>query len=82
MSTKKKTRGASSPRPDRHSKKRTGFVSQSVRLTVADNKLLREASSLDGMSINFWATRALMAAANLRIKQQKQLERLKEESLG
>jgi uncharacterized protein (DUF1778 family) len=75
-------RKASRPRPDRHSKKRTGYVSQSIRLTVADNKLLREASALEGMSINFWASRALITAANNRINKQK-LKKLKEsESLG
>lgn len=49
-------------------------MSQSVRLSVADNKILREAAALDGMSINFWASRALLVAANNRINKQKQKE--------
>jgi uncharacterized protein (DUF1778 family) len=83
--TTKKTlpRKASRPRPDRHSKKKTGYVSQSIRLTVAENLLVREAAALDGMSINFWASRALLVAANNRINKQKQLNKLKEsEPLG
>jgi uncharacterized protein (DUF1778 family) len=67
MTTKKSTRKAAKPRPDRYSKKRSGYISQSVRLTVAENKLLREAAELEGMSINFWATRALVAAAKKAI---------------
>jgi predicted HicB family RNase H-like nuclease len=74
MAKKKIVSRASSPRPDRQSKKRTGYVSQSVRLSVADNKILREAAALDGMSINFWASRALLVAANNRINKQKQKE--------
>lgn len=67
MTTKKSTRKAAKPRPDRYSKKRSGYISQSVRLTVAENKLLREAAEFEGMSINFWATRALVAAAKKAI---------------
>jgi uncharacterized protein (DUF1778 family) len=67
MATKKITRKAAKPRPDRYSKKRTGYVSQSIRLTVEENKLVRRAADLDGMSINFWATRNLVAAAKKQI---------------
>jgi hypothetical protein len=67
MATKKSSRGASKPRPDRYSKKRSGYISQSVRLTVAENKLMREAAELEGFSINFWATRTLVAAAKKQI---------------
>jgi len=67
MATKKETRKAARPRPDKYSKKRSGYVSQSVRLTVAENKLVREAADLDGASINFWATRALVTAAKAQL---------------
>jgi hypothetical protein len=67
MTTKKVTRKASKPRPDRYSKKRSGYISQSVRLTVDENKLVRQAADLEGFSINLWATRTLVAAAKKQI---------------
>ena len=69
MTTKKVTRKTAKARPDKYSKKRSGYISQSVRLTVAENKLVRSAAELDGFSINFFATRALVAAAKARIQQ-------------
>jgi uncharacterized protein (DUF1778 family) len=54
-------------RPDKYTKKRSGQVAQSLRLTVAENKLLREAATLERMSINVWAVRTLLAAAKRRI---------------
>jgi hypothetical protein len=67
MATKKLSRGASKPRPDKYSKKRFGTVSQSVRLTVQENRLVRKAADLEGFSINLWATRTLVAAAKQQI---------------
>jgi uncharacterized protein (DUF1778 family) len=52
-------------------------VNQSLRLTVADNKLLREAAAIEGMSINFWAVRALVNAAKTRIAKEKRTLLLK-----
>jgi uncharacterized protein (DUF1778 family) len=40
-------------------------------LTTDENKLVREASSLEGMSINFWAVRALVTAAKEGIAKEK-----------
>lgn len=62
MATKSSTK-FSGGRPDRYSKKRSGSVSQSVRLSVAENKLVRQASALDRMSINAWSVKILVAAA-------------------
>jgi hypothetical protein len=74
MATKKQSRKAARPRPDRYSKKRSGYVNQTLRLTTAENKLIREASGLDSSSINFWATRILVTAAKAQIaKKNKQL---------
>jgi uncharacterized protein (DUF1778 family) len=42
-------------------------VSQSVRLSVEQNKLVREAAGIEGMSVNFWASRTLVAAAKKQI---------------
>jgi uncharacterized protein (DUF1778 family) len=67
MTTKKPTRRAARPRPDKYSKKRSGYVSQTVRLTVEQNKLVREAADLEGMSISFWSSRTLVAAAKKQI---------------
>jgi uncharacterized protein (DUF1778 family) len=63
--TEKKTvkRGASRGRPDLFSKKRSGTVNQSLRLTVDDNKLVRKAAKIEGLSINLWASRAVTATA-------------------
>jgi len=36
-------------------------------MTVDENKVIREAAALGGESINFFATRALLAAAKARI---------------
>jgi uncharacterized protein (DUF1778 family) len=52
-----------SARPDKYSKKRSGMTAQSLRLTVAENKLLREAATIERMSINVWGVRTLLAAA-------------------
>jgi uncharacterized protein (DUF1778 family) len=72
MATKKITqRKAARPRPDRYSKKKSGYVNQSLRLTTDENKLVREASGLEGMSINFWAVRALVTAAKAGIAKEK-----------
>jgi len=54
-------------RPDKYSKKRSGSVSQSVRATVAENKLLRQAAELERMSINAWCVKTLVAAAKKQI---------------
>jgi len=42
-------------------------VSTSVRLAVDENKLLRKAAQLEGMSVNLWATRILLTAAREQI---------------
>ena len=39
------------------------MTAQSLRLTVAENKLLREAATIERMSINVWGVRTLLAAA-------------------
>jgi uncharacterized protein (DUF1778 family) len=62
-----KQRKAARPRPDRYSKKKAGYVSQSLRLTADENKLIRKASGLEGSSINHWAVLALVKAAKARI---------------
>jgi uncharacterized protein (DUF1778 family) len=67
MATSKKTPKAARPRPDRYSKKRSGYVSQTVRISVEQNRLIREAADLEGMSISFWASRTLVAAAKKQI---------------
>lgn len=67
MSISKKTPKAARPRKDKYSKKRSGWVSQTVRISVDQNKLIREAADLEGMSISFWASRALVAAAKKQI---------------
>jgi hypothetical protein len=67
MATSKSSPKFSGARPDRYSKKRSGNISQSVRITVAENKLLRDAASLDRMSINAWCGKTLVAAAKKRI---------------
>lgn len=51
------------PRPDKYSKKRSGSISQSLRVTVEQNKRYREASSIKGQSLNTWMVRWLDAAA-------------------
>lgn len=66
MATKKTTRrarGAYAPRPDRYSKKKTGTITQSLRLNVADARLIRKAALAQRMSTNLWMTNHLVAAA-------------------
>lgn len=53
----------SKPRPDKYSKKRSGNVAQSLRITVEQNKQYRKAASLQGYSLNSWMIRWLDAAA-------------------
>jgi hypothetical protein len=71
MTAKKATRKSASPRPDRYSKKKSGYISTSLRMTVADNKVLRKAATLDALSINHWCLRVVMAAAKKRIGKSK-----------
>jgi hypothetical protein len=71
MATKKATRKSASPRPDRYSKKKSGYISTSLRMIVADNKILRKAATLDGLSINHWCMRLLLTAAKKRIGKSK-----------
>jgi len=63
MATKKATRGAARPRPDKYSKKKTGYVSQSLRITVAEAKLFRAAATAKNMSIHYWMTQHLISIA-------------------
>lgn len=65
----KKIVRSNGPRKDRYSKKRSGFVSQSVRLSVAENRLVRKAADMERMSISLWASRALVAAAKAQLPQ-------------
>lgn len=55
--------GKTNPRPDLYSKKRSGKVAQSLRITVEQNKKYRKAASLQGYSLNTWMVRWLDAAA-------------------
>jgi uncharacterized protein (DUF1778 family) len=71
MTAKTPKRRAGGARPDRRSKKRSGYVNQTLRPDVSQNKLIREAAELEGMSINFWAVRILVAEAKKRITKEK-----------
>lgn len=62
MAAKKVVRRGTKSRPDKYSKKRSGMVAQSLRLTVQENKLLRKAAG--ALSFNLWATQVLIDAAN------------------
>lgn len=72
--------------PGRKSKKRTGFVTQSIRLEVADNKTIHAAAKSARQSFNSWAVDTLIAAAETALHQQalkdRKLARLKEKSIG
>lgn len=62
MATTKK-RKAARPRPDKYSKKKKGYVSQSLRITIDEAKLIREAAAARGFSINLWITQTLIPIA-------------------
>lgn len=73
MAPKKQAkRRAGASRPDRYSKRRNGYVTQSIRLSVDHNKLIREAAALDGYSITLFATQTLVKAAKARLAKEKQ----------
>jgi hypothetical protein len=62
--TKKKVRrGGSKPRPDMHSKKRSGYVAMSLRVSVPEARLIRAASANQDMSANLWMSKLVLAAA-------------------
>jgi uncharacterized protein (DUF1778 family) len=67
MATKQIKRRAGRARPDKRSKKKTGYVSQSLRPTIEENRLIQKAADLEGLSINFWSVRTLVAAAKKQI---------------
>ena len=64
---KTKVRLARNPRPDRYSKKKKGNISQSLRISVDDAKLIREASVLRGESTNHWMQKQLINAAKRQL---------------
>lgn len=64
MATKKTSSANRGPR----SKKRTGHITQSIRIPVSDNKLLHRAAKEDGRSFNGWAINVLMREANKILK--------------
>lgn len=64
MSTKK----GGTARPDKYSKKRGGVVAQSVRLTVAEARLIRKASALQHISAHQWMKQLLVAVAKLEVE--------------
>jgi len=66
----KKVPVGGAPRPDLYSKKRSGTVKTGIRISVADNKLLRKAAELERMSQSLWMVRALLAAAKARIAEE------------
>ena len=53
----------------RPSKKRTGPVSTSLYLQAADNKLMRQAVSILGVSFNGWAIETLRRKARVIVRQ-------------
>jgi uncharacterized protein (DUF1778 family) len=48
-------------------KKGSEVVAQTLRLTVDQNNLVKEAADLEQMSINTWAKRILISAAKRQI---------------
>lgn len=70
MAQKKATRKAARPRPDRYSKKKKGYVSQSFRVTVDEAKLIRDAAAARGFSINLWMTQHLIPIAKKELAEQ------------
>jgi uncharacterized protein (DUF1778 family) len=56
---------------DRITTKEDGYVVTSLRLTAAENKLLRAASAEVGISFNGWAIQTLTAAAKKIVKKDK-----------
>jgi len=73
MSTPKVER-LSGPRPDRYSKKKSGPLKQSLRLTVDENKLIRKAAGINRQSINNWMVGVLMTAAKAQLKKHEKEE--------
>lgn len=72
MAKQKIIRKAALPRPDRYSKKRSGYISQSLRLDVADAKLIRAAATAKRMSTNFWMSTHLIAIAKQELAEAQQ----------
>jgi predicted HicB family RNase H-like nuclease len=70
--TYRKTVNAHSKKVGRPSKKRTGYISTSVRLSVEDNRDLRKAAGLVKVSFNGWAVETLRRAAKNIIRKHEQ----------
>jgi uncharacterized protein (DUF1778 family) len=56
-----------SARPDLYSAKTEGKIAQSVRITVEENNLIKEAANLEGFSLNLWMKRVLLRAARAKV---------------
>lgn len=71
MATKKSVR-ASAGRPDKYSKKRSGFVTPSLRMLVAEAKMIRQAATAKRMSAHSWMLNHLIAAAKRELAEAQQ----------
>lgn len=63
MSTSKKPTTVGYGMGGQRSKKRTGNITQSIRITVADNNLMHKVAKGEGRSFNSWAATVLRREA-------------------
>ena len=80
MSTSKKTTTVGYGMGGQRSKKRTGKITQSVRLTVADNNLMHKVAKGLNRSFNSWAATTLINEA-VKIAKRKGIQQ-KEVTIG
>jgi uncharacterized protein (DUF1778 family) len=74
MATKKATRRRIKSGAGTRSKKKDGYVLQSVRMLVDENNKVREAAEYSGLSINLWCVETLTSAAEKVISKKAKLE--------
>lgn len=80
MSTPKKTVGYGRLGGQR-SDKTEGIITQSIRITVADNNRMHKVAKAEGRSFNSWAAMTLLRETNKALKR-KAKSKLKEVAIG
>jgi hypothetical protein len=68
MATKKLTTKGYAKGVGQRSKKRTGYIVQSIRILVADNKKMHNAAKAENRSFNGWAQTVLLREADKVLK--------------
>lgn len=81
MSTSKKSKAVGYGMGGQRSGKTDGIITQSIRITVADNNRMHKVAKAEGRSFNSWAAMTLLRETN-KVLKRKAKSKLKEVAIG